>query len=84
MSNRLYSSDEPQKVWGPRFSEDFVLWLWLAGLGTLLSELAIYFMFVPEARLLPEHRMLMWFVLPLPPILCALLMSFQSKPKPSV
>jgi len=66
---------------GPGWSPDFLLWFWLSGLGTLLNEVLIYFLFVPEARLIAEHRMLMWFFLPMPSILCALLMSALPKPK---
>ncbi len=80
MSNRLYSNEKPTKMVKPKWSFNFLEWLWTSGLGILVAELAIYFAIVPAARFSPEHRMLMWFFLPIPPILNALLTFFRPRP----
>jgi hypothetical protein len=81
MSNRLYSKDELAKITGPTFTPDFLEWLWYSGIGILLNELVIYFIIVPEARLSPEHQMLMWLFLPLTPAFTAVLL-WSPTPKP--
>jgi hypothetical protein len=56
---------------------NFKDWCWLTALCTVLSEVMVYFMIVPEARLTPIHVALLWFFLPWPAALLAFIMGMM-------